>query len=87
MNNIIDDGEKLLGDLSGYARLASLARQLKQDLITWRKDKFLDWCQDTSRAIDDPSQALRFGSFFFFGAAGEENIVSLSRLVSRPADV
>ena len=63
MNNIIDDGEKLLGDLSGYARVASLARQLKQDLITWRKDKFLDWCQDTSRAIDDPSQALRFGSF------------------------
>jgi hypothetical protein len=36
-----------------------LAKQLKQDLISWRKDKFKEWCQDTARAIDDPSQALR----------------------------
>ena len=58
MNNIINDGERLLGDLSGYARVNSLARQLKQDLNIWRKDKFRDWCQDTIRAIDDPSQEL-----------------------------
>jgi hypothetical protein len=37
-----------------------LAKQLKQDLIDWRKDKFREWCQDTIRAIDDPSQELRF---------------------------
>ncbi|CAF0723119.1 unnamed protein product [Rotaria sordida] len=58
VNNIINDGEKLLSDLSGYSRVASLAKQLKQDLINWRKDKFKEWCQDTIRAIDDPSQAL-----------------------------
>ena len=60
MNNIITDGEKLLGDLPGYQRVASMAKQLKQDLVNWRKDKFKDWCQDTMRAIDDPSQTLRF---------------------------
>ena len=60
VNNIINDGEKLLGDLSGYARVASLAKQLKQDLIIWRKDKFRDWCQDTIRAVEDPSQELRW---------------------------
>lgn len=59
MNNIINDGEKILGDLSGYARVSSLAKQLKQDLINWRKDKFREWCQDTIRAIDDRSQELR----------------------------
>jgi len=37
-----------------------MAKQLKQDLIHWRKDKFKEWCQETIRAIDDPSQALRF---------------------------
>lgn len=58
VDNIIEDGEKLLGDLSGYARVNSLARQLKQDLNIWRKDKFRDWCQDTIHAIDDPSQEL-----------------------------
>jgi dynein heavy chain 2 len=58
VNNIINDGEKLLGDLTGYARVNSLAKQLKQDLIIWRKDKFRDWCQDTIHAIDDPSQEL-----------------------------
>ncbi|CAF4581112.1 unnamed protein product, partial [Rotaria sp. Silwood2] len=58
VNNIITDGEKLLGDLSGYARVASLAKQLKQDLINWRKDKFREWCQDTIHAIDDPKQEL-----------------------------
>ncbi|CAF2056597.1 unnamed protein product [Rotaria magnacalcarata] len=58
VNNIIIDGEKLLSDLPNYSRLASLAKQLKQDLINWRKDKFKEWCQDTTRAIDDPSQAL-----------------------------
>jgi hypothetical protein len=36
-----------------------MAKQLKQDLIHWRKDKFKEWCQDTIRAIDDPSQALK----------------------------
>ena len=56
---MIHDGEKLLGDLSGYARVASLAKELKQDLINWRKDKFRDWCQDTIRAIEDRSQDLR----------------------------
>ncbi len=60
MNNIINDGDKLLGDLSGYSRFASMAKKLKQDLVNWRKDKFKEWCQETSRAIDDPSQALRF---------------------------
>jgi hypothetical protein len=64
VNNIINDGEKLLGDLAGYARVSSLAKQLKQDLIDWRKDKFREWCQDTIRAIDDPSQELRFHSTF-----------------------
>lgn len=59
VNSIIQDGEKLLGDLSGYARVASLAKQLKQDLISWRKDKFRDWCQETIRAVEDPSQELR----------------------------
>ncbi|CAF3829455.1 unnamed protein product, partial [Rotaria magnacalcarata] len=58
VNNIINDGEKILGDLSGYARVSSLAKQLKQDLINWRKDKFREWCQDTIRAIDDRSQEL-----------------------------
>ncbi|CAF4638011.1 unnamed protein product [Rotaria sp. Silwood1] len=58
VNNIISDGEKLLSDLSSYSRVGSLAKQLKQDLINWRKDKFKEWCQDTIRAIDDPSQAL-----------------------------
>jgi dynein heavy chain 2 len=60
VNNIINDGEKLLGDLSGYSRVASFAKQLKQDIINWRKEKYKEWCQDTIRAIDDPSQALRF---------------------------
>lgn len=60
MNSIINDGEKLLGDLPTYSRLGASAKQLKQDLINWRKDKFKEWCQDTIRAIDDPSQALRF---------------------------
>lgn len=60
MNSIINDGEKLLGDLPAYSRLGTSAKQLKQDLINWRKDKFKEWCQDTIRAIDDPSQALRF---------------------------
>ncbi len=60
VNNIINDGENLLGDLQGYARVGSFAKQLKQDLINWRKDKFKEWCQDTIRAIDDPSQALRY---------------------------
>ncbi len=60
MNNVINDGEKLLGDLSGYSRVAAIAKQLKQDIINWRKDKFKEWCQETTRAIDDPSQALRF---------------------------
>jgi dynein heavy chain 2 len=59
VNNIINDGDKLLGDLSGYSRVSSLAKQLKHDLINWRKDKFKEWCQDTIRAIDDPSQALK----------------------------
>ncbi|CAF1544488.1 unnamed protein product, partial [Adineta steineri] len=58
VDNIINDGEKLLGDLTGYARVSSLAKQLKQDLIDWRKDKFHEWCQDTIRAIDDPKQEL-----------------------------
>ena len=62
MNNILNDAEKLLADLSGYGRFSSAAKQLKQDLVTWRKEKFKEWCQDTSRAIDDPSQALRFPS-------------------------
>ena len=60
VNNVINDGEKLLGDLSDYSRLASYAKQLKQEISNWRKDKFKEWCQDTIRAIDDPSQALRF---------------------------
>lgn len=63
MNNIINDGDKLLGDLSGYNRVANLARQLKQDIIMWRREKFRDWCQDTIRAIEDPSQALRLFIF------------------------
>ncbi|CAF3644553.1 unnamed protein product [Adineta steineri] len=58
VDNIINDGEKLLGDLTGYARVSSLAKQLKQDLMDWRKDKFHEWCQDTIRAIDDPKQEL-----------------------------
>jgi len=70
VNNIINDGEKLFDDLSGYARVASLAKQLKQDLINWRKDQFKEWCHDTIHAIDDPSQALRLCFFlikvFFF---------------------
>ena len=60
VNHIINDGGKLLGDLPGYSRVATLAKQLKQDLVNWRKDKFKEWCQETARAIDDPSQALRF---------------------------
>ena len=59
VNNIITDGEKLLSDLPNYSRVASLAKQLKQDLINWRKEKFKEWSQDTIRAIDDPSQELR----------------------------
>ena len=47
-------------DLPEYSRVGTSAKQLKQDLINWRKDKFKEWCQDTQRAIDDPSQALRF---------------------------
>ncbi|CAF4466666.1 unnamed protein product, partial [Adineta steineri] len=58
VNTIINDGNKLVSDLSGFARVASSAKQLKQDIIKWRKDKFKEWCQDTIRAIDDPSQAL-----------------------------
>lgn len=65
VNNIINDGEKLLGDLSGYSRIASIAKQLKQDLINWRKDKFKEWCQDTIHAIDDPSQALKYFHYFY----------------------
>ena len=60
MDNIITDGEKLLGDLQGYARVSTLAKQLKQDIIDWRKDKFREWCQDNIRAIEDPNQELRF---------------------------
>jgi len=65
VDNIINDGEKLLGDLTGYARVNSLAKQLKEELITWRKDKFRDWCQETIHAIDDKSQELRFYLFFW----------------------
>ncbi|UJR10563.1 hypothetical protein I4U23_014763 [Adineta vaga] len=58
VDNIINDGEKLLGDLAGYARVSSLANQLKQDIVDWRKDKFREWCQDTIHAIDDSKQEL-----------------------------
>ncbi len=64
VNNIIIDGEKLLGDLSGYSRLASLAKQLKKDLINWRKEKFEEWCRNTIHAIDDPSQPLKLDFIF-----------------------
>jgi dynein heavy chain 2 len=64
VNNIINDGDKLLSDLPGYSRVFSHAKQLKQDLINWRKEKFKEWCQDTIRAIDDPSQALRLDILF-----------------------
>lgn len=40
--------------------MSSLAKQLKQNLVEWRKDQFRDWCQDTMRAIEDPKQQLRF---------------------------
>ncbi|CAF4377549.1 unnamed protein product [Adineta steineri] len=33
VNTIINDGDKLVSDLSGFARVASSAKQLKQDLI------------------------------------------------------
>lgn len=60
MNGIIIDAEKLLGDLPEYSRFNTSTKHFRQELINWRKDKFKEWCQDTSRAIDDPSQALRF---------------------------
>ena len=60
---MINDGDKLLGDLPSYSRMVSMAKQLKQDIGNWRKDKFKEWCQDTTQAIDDPSQALRFEFF------------------------
>ena len=59
VNSIINDGEKLFNDLVGYKNVALIAQQLKQDLINWRKDKFQEWCQDTIRTIDDPSQTLK----------------------------
>ncbi len=38
-------------------------KQLKQDLSNWRKEKIKEWCQDTTRVIDDPSQALRLNFY------------------------
>lgn len=54
----------MFSDLSSYSRFASLAKQLKKDVSHWRKETFKEWCQDTMRAIDDPSQALKYTSSF-----------------------
>ena len=46
--------------MDDYSKLASEGKKFKSELTNWRKDKFKEWCENTVRAIDDPSQALRF---------------------------
>jgi len=77
VNNIINDGEKLLSDLPNYSRLASAGKHLKKELISWRKDKFKEWCHDTNKAIDDPSQPLRLVVFLFFDDQTKKTVCSL----------
>lgn len=55
--------EKLFDDLPNFGRVSTTAKQLRKDLIKWRKDKYTKWIDETNKAIDDPSQMLKFVDF------------------------
>jgi hypothetical protein len=58
----MQDADTLVSDVSGYEQVLSSGKQVRQDLINGRKEQYKEWCHETLRAIDDPSQALKFVS-------------------------
>jgi len=50
----------MLGDLSGYQKFQSNGQDLHDELVSWRKDQFDDWCREMQEMIDDTNNPLRY---------------------------
>lgn len=51
--------KSMLGDLSGYSRFETDAKDLHSESQQWRKDQFDDWCRDIQSHIEDHNNPLR----------------------------
>lgn len=59
IEDILGIAKSMLGDLSGYEKFESNAKDLRAELQGWRKDQFEEWCTDMSDLIDDGNNPLR----------------------------
>ena len=51
--------EALLGDLGGFEKFSRDAKDLKDELVNYRREQFDEWSREIQSLIDDHKQPLR----------------------------